>query len=256
MVAALAVLLRPPSPVRLVVLMAAMVVEYVRQLPDPVNHQVLLGVLGVALAVWWLGLLARRPDVARDPAQLYDRIAPFLRVAFILMWLVAALAKVNAGFLDTASSCAVWIVESIPVVQVPTPLVPVVIAGTLAAELSLPLLLLFHRTRPLALAVALPFHALSALAGHSWFSGLAWAFYALFLPPVVMARGIVVARRLLAAVAATRGGRRAVPAVAHARRGHRRLRRRALRAGSRGRSPSTSCSWARAGSRRPTPARR
>jgi hypothetical protein len=195
--AALAVMLKPASPVRLVVLMAAMVVEYVRQLPDPVNHQVLLGVLGVALAVWWLGLLARRPDVARDPAQLYDRIAPFLRLAFILMWIVAALAKVNAGFLDTGSSCAVWIVESIPVVQVPPLLVPVVIAGTLAVELSLPLLLLFHRTRPLALAVALPFHALSALAGHSWFSGLAWAFYALFLPPVVMARGIIVARRLL-----------------------------------------------------------
>lgn len=208
-VAALAVLVRPASPVRLMVLMATLVAECVRQLPDPVNHQVLLGVLGAALGVWWLGLLARSPDVARDPAQLYDRIAPFLRLGFILMWAMAALAKVNAGFLDTASTCAVWIVESIPLVEVPPALVPAVVAGTLLVEISLPVLLTFHRTRPFAIAVALPFHALSALAGHSWFSGLAWAFYALFLPPAVLARATVVARTLLPPWA-----RRAVDAAA------------------------------------------
>jgi len=196
-VAAIAVLLRPASPVRVVVLLGTLVVECIRQMPDPVNHQVLLGVLGASLGVWWLGVLLRSPDVARDPAQLYDRIAPFLRVAFILMWILAALAKVNAGFMDTASTCAVWILESIPLVDIPPVLVPAVIGGTLAMELSLPILLAFHRTRPLAIMVALPFHALSSLAGHSWFSGLAWAFYALFLPPAVLARGVLVARMLL-----------------------------------------------------------
>lgn len=196
-VAALAVLVRPDSPIRFFVLMATLVVECARQLPDPVNHQALLGLLGVPLGLWWLGVLVRSPDVALDPAQLYDRIAPFLRVAFIAMWAIAALAKYNAGFMDTASSCAVWILESIPLVEVPPVLAPAVIAGTLAVELSLPVLLTFHRTRPIALMVALPFHGLSALAGHSWFSGLAWAFYALFLPPAVLARGTLVARTLL-----------------------------------------------------------
>ncbi|GAA4896485.1 HTTM domain-containing protein [Actinomycetospora straminea] len=198
-VAALAVLVKPSSTVRFMVLTAALVAECVRQMPDPVNHQILLGLLGVTLGLWWLGLLATRPRVALDPGLLYDRIAPFLRLAFILMWVLAALAKVNAGFLDTASTCAVWIVESIPLVTVPAMVVPAVIAGTLAMELSLPILLAFHRTRPYAVMVALPFHALSALAGHSWFSGLAWAFYALFLPPVVLARGLAVGRTVLPA---------------------------------------------------------
>jgi hypothetical protein len=196
-VAALAVLVRPASPVRLMLLVATLVAECIRQLPDPVNHQVLLGILGAALGLWWLALLARSPDVALDPAQLYDRIAPFLRSGFILMWALAALAKLNVGFMDTASTCAVWILESIPLVAVPPAVVPAVIVGTLAVELSLPVLLAFHRTRPFALLVALPFHALSALAGHSWFSGLAWAFYALFLPPAVLARATLVARTLL-----------------------------------------------------------
>lgn len=196
-VAALAVLLRPDSVGRLVLLLATLVAECVRQLPDPVNHQILLGILGTALGVWWLVLLARSPELARDPARLYDRMAPFLRTAFILMWVVAALAKVNTGFLDTTATCAVWILESIPLVAVPQAVVPAVIAGTLAVEFALPVLLAFHRTRPLALAVALPFHAVSALAGHSWFSGFAWAFYALFLPPAVLARGMYLAGRLL-----------------------------------------------------------
>lgn len=196
-VAAVAVLLRPDSVVRLVLLMGTLVVECARQLPDPVNHQALLGILGVSLGLWWLLLLARSREAALDPAFVHERIAPFLRVAFILMWAMAALAKLNGGFMDTASTCAIWIVESMPLVAVPSLLVPVVIAGTLAMEFALPVLLLFHRTRPYAVLVALPFHAISAVAGHSWFSGFAWAFYALFLPPAVLARGAFVARTML-----------------------------------------------------------
>ena len=198
-VAAFAVLLRPSSPVRLVLLLGLLVVECVLRLPNPVNHQALLGILGTTLGAWWLLLLVRAPQVARDPAALYVQIAPFLRVAFILTWAFAALAKLNSGFTDPIATCAVWIVESIPAVQVPQALVPAAIAGTIALELAVPTLLLFHRTRPWAIVLGFGFHAVSALAGHSWFSGFGWAFYALFLPPVVLARGVVVARRALPA---------------------------------------------------------
>ena len=198
-VAAFAVLLRPSSPVRLVLLLGLLMVECLTRLPNPVNHQMLLGILGATLGAWWLVLLVRSPRTARDPAALYESIAAFLRVAFILTWAFAALAKLNSGFTDPITTCAVWILESIPAVQVPRALVPAVIVGTIALELAVPTLLLFHRTRPWAIVLGFGFHAVSALAGHSWFSGFGWAFYALFLPPVVLARGVVVARRALPA---------------------------------------------------------
>lgn len=198
-IAALAVLVRPTSPGRLVLLMALLVVECVSLLPNPVNHQILVGILGSTLGLWWLALLLRAPGVATDPALLYERIAPYLRVTFILTWAFAGLAKLNSGFTDVVATCSVWILESIPLVQVPQLLVPSVIVGTIALELGVPALLLFHRTRPLAIALAFGFHLVSAFAGHAWFSGFAWAFYFLFLPPATLARGVVLARRALPA---------------------------------------------------------
>lgn len=196
-VAALAVLLRPGSPVRFVVLLAVLAVEAASELPDPVNHQMLLGILGTTLGAWWLVVRVRSPEIANDPAEMYERTAPYLRVAFIMVWFFAALAKINGGFTDPVSTCAVWILESVPVVGIPDVAIPLAIVGTISLELAVPTLLLFHRTRPLAIMLAFPFHIVSAFAGHSWFSGFAWAFYALFLPPATLARGVLVARRML-----------------------------------------------------------
>ncbi|MGD9528167.1 hypothetical protein [Pseudonocardia sp.] len=196
-VAAFAVLVRPASPARLVLLLGTLLVECLSRLPNPVNHQVLVGILGATLGAWWIGLRIRSPHIARDPAVLYGRIAPYLRVAFILTWAFAAFAKLNSGFTDVVTSCAVWILESVPAIVVPQMLAPAAVWGTIALELAIPVLLLFHRTRPYAIVLAFGFHAVSAFAGHSWFSGFAWAFYVLFLPPVVLARGVVTARRML-----------------------------------------------------------
>ncbi|MGI9002295.1 MAG: hypothetical protein ACR2GH_11585 [Pseudonocardia sp.] len=60
-VAALAVLVRPTSPVRLVVLLGLFVVECVSRLPNPVNHQILVGVLGATLGLGGSGCGGARP---------------------------------------------------------------------------------------------------------------------------------------------------------------------------------------------------
>ncbi|MGQ0574888.1 MAG: hypothetical protein ACT4RN_11885 [Pseudonocardia sp.] len=201
-VAAFAVLLRPARPALMVVLLALLAVECLMALPNPINHQVLMGILGLTLGPWWLLLRLRSPEIANDPGEMYRRTGPYLRVAFILLWASAALAKFNTGFVDLAASCSVWILESIPLVSVPSGLETVVVYGTIALEVSVPLLLLFHRTRPLAIVAAFGFHLVSCFAGHSSFSGFAWAMYFLFLPPLVLARGVVLARRALPPAAA------------------------------------------------------
>jgi hypothetical protein len=186
-VAAFALLLRPTAPARLMLLLAALLVEIVVDLPDLVNHLVIIGVLGLTVIPWWLWLRVRAPQHAQDPAQMYARLGPYLRVAFIATFAFAALAKLNSGFLDQAGTCAVWILESIPLVDVPSALVTPSIYGTIVLEFSIPALLLFHRTRPAAIVLGFGFHLVSAFAGHASFSGFAWAFYLLFLPPSVVA---------------------------------------------------------------------
>jgi hypothetical protein len=208
-VGAFAVLLRPSAPVRLVALMALMVGEALFRLPELSNHHVIVAALGAAIVPWWLVTAWRRPDVAHDPGALYERLGPFLRVGFVLSWVAAAGAKLNTGFLDLARTCSVWVMESIPGVTVPAALVPAVIAATLAVELSVPVLLLFHRTRPFAIVAGLGFHIVAAFAGHASYSGFAWSFYLLFLPPATIARAVALARQAVPA-----GVRRAVATAA------------------------------------------
>jgi hypothetical protein len=194
-VVAFAVVLRPNRPALLVLLLGLLAVECAAALPDPINHQILMGILGITLGPWWLLLRLRAPEIANDPGEMYRRAGPYLRVAFILLWAFAALAKFNTGFTDLAATCSVWILGSIPFVHLPTTVHPLAIYGTMALEITVPSLLLFHRTRPVAIVLAFGFHFISAFAGHSSFSGFAWSMYFLFLPPLALARGAVLVRR-------------------------------------------------------------
>lgn len=193
-VCAVAVLLRPTAPARLMVLLGALLVEAITDLPDLVNHLVVIAILALTLIPWWLVQLWRAPAQAHDPAYLYARVGPYLRLAFILTFAFAALAKLNAGFLDVAGTCSTWILQSVPFITLPAFLTPAAIYGTIGLELSIPVFLLLHRTRPLAVVLGFGFHLLSAFAGHASFSGFAWCFYVLFLPPTMIANAVGIAR--------------------------------------------------------------
>ena len=78
-VAAFAVILRPTSPARLVVLFGLLFIEVLDWLPDLLNHQILVAVLGVTFVGWWLGFQWRSPVQAHDPGVMYERVAPYLR---------------------------------------------------------------------------------------------------------------------------------------------------------------------------------
>lgn len=209
-----ALLLRPSSPARLMALLTALLAEVVLDLPDLVNHLVVVGVLGLTLVPWWLLLARRAPQRAHDPAHLYERTGPYLRVAFIAMFFFAAFAKLNSGFLDAVGSCAGAILDSIPFVHVPTALVPAVAYGTIAVELAIPTLLLFARARPLAVVIGFGFHLVSAFAGHASFSGFAWCFYLLFLPPQMVANALATARSAVPAPLGALGRRMVAAPVA------------------------------------------
>ena len=187
-VAAIAVILRPTSVARIVVLFAILTVELAFDLPNPWNHTVLAGVVGGAITIWWLITFARSRAVALDAPFFFRRIAPFLRTSFIAAWYIAWFAKLNHGFVDTDTACAVWILDQVPLLPTPDSLHGLMVAGTLVIEFTIPTLLIFRRTRPLAIALGFGFHLVSAAGGHTAFSGLAWSFYLLFLSERTLAR--------------------------------------------------------------------
>lgn len=189
-IAALVLLLRPTSLRRLVAVFVLLVVELAVNLPEPLNHDILLAGGAVAALVDLAWQRARGAAPVGGATFFFDRVAPVFRVAFIVMWFAAALAKLNDGFLSADTSCALWIVDSIPLVDtgvLPPPVRAVIVAATMVTEFSIPVLLLMRRTRLAGIALGWMFHFIAALAGHTAFSGVGWSMYLLFLPTGTLA---------------------------------------------------------------------
>jgi hypothetical protein len=202
--AAFGVILRPTSVPRVVALFAILTVELAFDLPNPWNHTVIVGITGGAITIWWWITFARSRELALDVVHFFRSISPFLRTAFILAWYIAWFAKLNHGFVDTHTACAVWILDQVPFLPTPDSLHGLMVLGTLVIEFTIPTLLIFRRTRPIAIALGFGFHLVSAAGGHTAFSGLAWSFYLLFLSEGTLARVAATARSYLSPTARTR----------------------------------------------------
>jgi len=183
--AALWTLFRPTSIVRVLAMLAAEVCSVALDMPDVGSHTLLVLVSGASVLAYvgWTSLGPRRLP---DAGLLFERIAPFLRVQLLLVYAVAAVAKLNTGFFDGAVSCGAALAAQVAwfdpsLLDGAWRVVPS-IYGTVAIELALPVLLAVPRTRLLGLALGVAFHAVLALAGNVPFSALALALYVAFLP--------------------------------------------------------------------------
>lgn len=193
-------LLRPSSRPLLVLVLTVHAVSALADLPFVVNHWLLVLIVELTAATAVLGgLVARRPW-ARDPAAVFLRLAPALRLLLVLVYTAAALSKLNEDFVDPALSCGVAMVDRLltpgPLDLRTSWLDGPAIWGTIALELLLPALLVCRRTRVPALFVALGFHSAMAAAGHVPFSGFALVFLSVFAPDDVLlrVRGVLEAR--------------------------------------------------------------
>ncbi len=183
--AAIFCLLRPSDPRRLLLLLSVHLVVAVVEMPFNVNHWLLLVFVDVTVLIAvGIGLLRGRRVL--DRGSLYLGIAPTVRAMVLLVYFFAAIAKLNDSFLDEEISCGTHMLQTIfqtgPLQIDASPLNPLGIWGTIAIELTIPLLLLFRRTRLLGVLVGGGFHFTLFVEGHMPFSGFALAFYALFIP--------------------------------------------------------------------------
>ncbi len=186
-VVALAILVvaRPAAPVWLAALAAAEVVAVARDLPAVGDHTLLAAVTALAFLGALAGAVVRERGIP-SPDALWSRLAPFLRVQAVLLYAAAALAKLNGGFLDVASSCAGPLAAQLAffdpsLLDARWHVAPAIVA-TIVAELALATSLAIPRTRILGIVLGASFHAALALAGNVPFAAYALALYVAFLP--------------------------------------------------------------------------
>lgn len=200
---AFAVLLRPTAIALFAAMLATSVVYNVARWPMVANHILVESLLNVTMlaALAWT-LFARRdrsaPTAAQDAAgweqlglrsredreAFFQLFAPVLRGMMITMYFFAFFAKLNTGFLDPSVSCttAMWgdLLDRFPFLPDAHWAHLTAIWGTIVVEAAIPALFCFRRTRPLAIAIGLPFHLMLGLIGHRTFSGIVFPLYFLF----------------------------------------------------------------------------
>ncbi|MDQ3640443.1 MAG: hypothetical protein M3450_02945, partial [Actinomycetota bacterium] len=199
--AALWTVLRPTSVVRFLTMIATEVLAVALDMPEVGSHTLLLLVSGVSVLTWvaWFAFRAHRMP---DAGVLFEQIAPFFAVELLLVYAVAAVAKLNTGFFDPDISCAASMSGRLPwsnlSILAGSWRVVASIWGTVVVEVALPILLTVRRSRPVGLVLGGVFHAVLGLAGNVPFSALALALFVTFLPPDAPSR--------LFTLAATRPG--------------------------------------------------
>ena len=190
-VAAVAVLLRPRSASRVVVLCALIPLSAWLEAPIVGNHWVLAALISLAflIAAGWARGNQHRAAEPREAT--WAAFAPSARVTLLIAYGFAGFAKLNSDFFDPAVSCAVFyhdqLVQSwgLPFLSAAgRPVLGMAAAVTAAAvEVSIPILLAIRRTRRAGLLLALGFHWMLAMdfAQHFWdFSSVLFAGFLLF----------------------------------------------------------------------------
>lgn len=179
------VLVRPTSVPRFVAMLLAEVVAVGLDMPFVGTHTLLVLIVAGAV-VAQLGWATVRARAVPSPPEAFAAIAPFLRVSLIVTYAFAALAKLNTGFLDPVVSCAASMSRQVawfdPSLLDGTWRVGPAIAGTVAVEAALPVLLAIRRTRLVGVLLGGAFHVVLALAGNVPFTALAFALYVVVLP--------------------------------------------------------------------------
>ncbi len=171
-------LIRPKAFVRYFALCAIGAAVIVLSLPTVPNHWVLL--LGV-----FAGSLATSA-AARDAAERFSGMRALVLGSIVVVYTWTFVHKLNAGFLDPATSCSAVFIESLAGrLRLPPPpdaLRASAVWAVLVTEGAMPVLLLWPRFRGLAVLLGIGLHLAFGLFVAA-FSVFMWATYFLLLAP-------------------------------------------------------------------------
>jgi hypothetical protein len=161
-----------------------------RHAPVFSNHTMLLNFLLLAFLCAGAWHLLRGSSWARYFAD----VRPIGRMLLLIMYTFGIFHKINSGFLDPLTSCAValWQEMPPPLVWIDTvPMHYLAIYGTFAVEGIIMLMLVVPRWRHWGICAGMAFHSLLALSGFAMypvFTTLAIALHIMFVSPDVALR--------------------------------------------------------------------
>jgi hypothetical protein len=167
-------------------------------LPKTANHTILTICMNATmLAAIALAALRSRGRIFAhgniETHRLFPRMFALLRLEVLTMYFFVVLHKLNADYFNPAYSCATTlyrdIVDMYPFIPSGTWTDPLCIYGAIGAEATIPLLLVFRRTRLAGVALGLLFHFMLSVHGNPFiysFSALLYAAYFLFIPKDIL----------------------------------------------------------------------
>ena len=208
-VSAAAVIHRPASVRRLLILAVVQVLQVGYQLPSVPNHWLLTGFVNLTIICAAIGVKAQAGRSPLRSSELYQAFAPYVRLEVIIFYGFTFFHKLNADFLDPASSCAVTFLGHItaPFSVPPLPaLESLAIWVTLGVEFLLPVGLAIPRLWLPAVLLGAGFHCVLALDVVKMFYNFSSVMVALlwvYVPPAAAAPLIHVRRRLRRAARGT-----------------------------------------------------
>lgn len=173
--AGLALLMKPTRSL-LVVGSALVVASVLFEMPITGNHWVVAGLVGASILV---------------TGGNEDRFFPAARLILLVFYTFAAFAKLNSGFFDPTVSCAVFYANQslgsfgLPALDVEGFVSRVLIWATVVIEASVPITLVWRRTRYFGVLLGTVFHTLISfdLDQHFYdFTAVLIALFVLFLP--------------------------------------------------------------------------
>jgi hypothetical protein len=183
--AAIALLLRPSSTPRLLFLSACGAYNALSLMPGINNHNFFTLIADLSIGAAALFTWATTPGSGGPRRTFYRTVAPVLRAELLVLYFWAFFHKLNRDFFDPEVSCATvqlfQLSGSLPFVPTDDWVRSLAMLGTLAVELTIPLLLMIPRARWLGVLLGIGFHSILAF-NYPGFSALAFAFYSLFLP--------------------------------------------------------------------------
>ncbi len=184
-VAALLLFLRPSSLWRFLLLCVVQLATIWVEMPYIYNHPMVVAIAEIVILL--LALQAWLGSQQLNAERLHHLITQPLRIMLILTYLFAGLAKLNPDYfnpdLSSASEMYRWLVNKLPFLPQDTWAMHAANWGSVAIEFLIPTLLIFRRTRLLAMGIGLAFHTLLSINTFHDFTAVGVAFYILFLPP-------------------------------------------------------------------------
>jgi len=184
-VSAVFVLMKPSSTYGLYALLALILTDAFEKMPWIPNHWLFAAVVSLTILSSALILTVRDRRTGADRSRLFDTFAPALRLELVLLYFFAFFDKLNKDWLDPGASCGTVLFSSLHLPafsdsRLLTEILP--IYGTLVFEASIPVLLLFRKTRVAGIMLALVFHFILGVFEYYNFSALTYALLYLFVP--------------------------------------------------------------------------